>query len=589
MAISETKVCQSCQITFEIDAQDFQFYEKMEVPPPTWCPQCRAVRRMSFWNEHELFRKKEANEGREIFSTYPEEAAIKIYDHDYWWSDKWDPFLYGKDYDFSRSFFEQYREMIMKMPWPSRSIRGLVNSDYCNQVSYLKNCYLCFNGNYGEDCLYGSGFQQMKISVDFYWSMTSELSYELSFCDGMYHCFFSVHSGDCRDSWFLMDCVDCSDCFGCIGLRHKQYYIFNVPYTKEEYAKKIKEFNLVSHDALARIKKVVYDFWLKFPRKYMHGVRNENVSGDYIYSSRNCKHVFQGSGMDNVRYSQNMGSGIKDSYDYTNWGETVEHIYESVSVGDQCTDIRFSFDCWPGCENIEYCISCHSSANLFGCFGLKKKQYCILNKQYTKEEYEHLREKIIPQMQEIPYVDERGRTYRYGEFFPPAFSPLAYNETVAMDYFPLTKGEANEKGYAWRDSHPRGYRVTIGAEKLSDRIADVAEEITKELIGCASCKRAYRILPRELEFYKRFALPLPRLCPGCRSRDRLKWRNPIIWQSRNCMCAGKASDKETYVNTATAHASHDLSAHCPNTFETSYAPDRPEIVYCEQCYQAEVV
>ncbi|MFH1193084.1 MAG: hypothetical protein V1656_02080 [Candidatus Jorgensenbacteria bacterium] len=28
---------------------------------------------------------------------------------------------------------------------------------------------------------------------------------------------------------------------------------------------------------------------------------------------------------------------------------------------------------------------------------------------------------------------------------------------------------------------------------------------------------------------------------------------------------------------------------CPNEFETSYAPERKEIVYCESCYNAEVV
>jgi hypothetical protein len=27
---------------------------------------------------------------------------------------------------------------------------------------------------------------------------------------------------------------------------------------------------------------------------------------------------------------------------------------------------------------------------------------------------------------------------------------------------------------------------------------------------------------------------------------------------------------------------------CQNEFETSYAPERPEIVYCEKCYQQEV-
>jgi len=45
----------------------------------------------------------------------------------------------------------------------------------------------------------------------------------------------------------------------------------------------------------------------------------------------------------------------------------------------------------------------------------------------------------------------------------------------------------------------------------------------------------------------------------------LKFRNPLRLWTRQCMREG-----------------------CPNTFETSYAPDRPEIVYCEQCYLKEV-
>jgi len=27
---------------------------------------------------------------------------------------------------------------------------------------------------------------------------------------------------------------------------------------------------------------------------------------------------------------------------------------------------------------------------------------------------------------------------------------------------------------------------------------------------------------------------------------------------------------------------------CTNEFETPYAPDRPEIVYCEECYNKEI-
>src|SRR3989344_7192439 len=100
--------CNNCKANFIIEPEDFAFYERMQVPPPTWCPECRFQRRMSWRNGWHLFKKKEARTGEEIFSFFPEESPIKIYDRDYWFSDAWDPLEYGRDYDFSRPFFEQF-------------------------------------------------------------------------------------------------------------------------------------------------------------------------------------------------------------------------------------------------------------------------------------------------------------------------------------------------------------------------------------------------------------------------------------------------------------------------------------------------
>jgi len=81
-------------------------------------------------------------------------------------------------------------------------------------------------------------------------------------------------------------------------------------------------------------------------------------------------------------------------------------------------------------------------------------------------------------------------------------------------------------------------------------------------------------------------LPLPRLCPNCRHYQRLKQRNPLKLWHRRCQCAGKKSENGVYKNT-TGHFHGE--GRCPNEFETSYSPDRKEVVYCEHCYQAEVV
>jgi hypothetical protein len=74
----ETRICQNCKSEFVIEKEDFNFYEKMKVSTPTFCPLCRAERRFVFRNERKLFRNKDAFTGKEIFSIYPIESGKKI-------------------------------------------------------------------------------------------------------------------------------------------------------------------------------------------------------------------------------------------------------------------------------------------------------------------------------------------------------------------------------------------------------------------------------------------------------------------------------------------------------------------------------
>jgi hypothetical protein len=232
---------------------------------------------------------------------------------------------------------------------------------------------------------------------------------------------------------------------------------------------------------------------------------------------------------------------------------------------------KFCLSFWSGSYGT-YSDTCENCTNVFGCIGLRNKQYCILNKQYTKEEYEELVPKIVDQMNSMPYIDKAGKTYGFGEYFPSEISPFAYNETVAQEFFPLTKEDAITKKYDWFEQEAKNYKITKQANELPEDIKDVPDTITAEIIGCEhggrcsdQCITAFKITSQELQFYKKMNLPLPRLCSNCRHYERMKQRNPLkIWH-RKCMKPG-----------------------CPNEFETSYAPERPEIVYCEQCYQQEV-
>ena len=548
------------------------------------------IRRFLVRNESNLCRVKDAITGKEIFSSFPEEARLTVYDHDYWWSDAWDPVDYGRDYDFSRLFFEQLRELIGVVPAPSRNIYQLVNSDYSNNAGELKNCYLCFNIGKSEDSAYIIAASGVKNSFDVNEAMHIELCYESFEIEDCYRTFFSMFCDKCYDVWFSRNLTGCSNCLGCVNLRNKQYHIFNKPYTRERYFEEIKRFNLNSYKGLRKVRKEAEDFWRKLPWKFLHGVQNINVSGDFIHHSKNARYCYNVADCENVRYCQDLSNqgygGVKDSYDFHNWGDDCELIYESRGSGYGCRSVKFSIDCWPANHDLEYCVRCGSSNNLFGCSGLKKKSYCILNKQYSKDGYFALREKIIKHMNEMPYIDKLGRMYRYGEFFPPEFSPFAYNETIAQDFFQLAEKEAKEKGYNWREATLRGFRTTIKSEDLPDRSYGADESILKEIIECSVCRQAYRIILPEIEFLKHHSIPLPRFCSTCRRKHRLSFRNPPRFYNQKCQCGGTSDDRKIYKN-ITSH--FHGSSHCPNEFETSYAPERPEIVYCEACYQSEVI
>lgn len=582
----ETRECQSCKISFVIDTEDFEFYAKMKVPPPTWCPECRMIRRFIWRNEHNLFRRKEDREGKEVFSSYPPSAPVKIYDIGVWNSDIWDPMEYGRDYDISRTFFEQLRELARTVPWPAREAVNFINSDYSNNGVDLKNSYLCFDASGLENCAYVIGATETKDSLDIYQTEHAELCYDNYMVDESYRIFFSVNCEDSQDIWFSQNMLGCSNCFGCVNLRNKNYYVFNTPYTKEKYKEFMEKFASGSWQAVRDIRAQAHEFWMQHPMRFTLGINNTDVTGEHIEHSKNVHQGFMIHEGENLKFCQFLGGPVSESYDYTVWGRKSSFMYETFGSGLDCERIKFSVGCYPASSEVEYSISCVSSSNLFGCVGLKKKQYCIFNKQYSKGEYLILRDKIIAHMNEMPYRDGLGREYKYGEFFPPEFSPFAYNETIAQDFLPLTKEQAEAKGFVWREPEQKEFTLTKQADELPDNIVDVPDGILSELIGCSNCKKAYRIIEMELAFYKRMKLPLPRLCPNCRFKERFKFVNPPKLWPGTCQCAGTGDVDAIYANIE-PHAHGPTQ--CTNEFMTSYAPGRPEIIYCEQCYQAEVI
>ena len=578
------QACQKCKKDFVIETEDFQFYGKMGVPAPTWCPDCRLQRRLTFRDERALYKRPCELCKVDTISLYDPEKKVVNYCGECWWSDKWNPQDYAMDYDFSRPFFEQYGELMKKVPHQNLSVSyaTLTHSNFTNMNHYLKNCYYLFNSDYDERCSYGEEVEHSTDCIDVTMLETTQLAYECVNCNKCYEIYYSVDCESSNDIYFSKNLISCSNCFGCVNLRGQQYCIFNEKYSREDYLEKLKEFDLGSHNSVIEIKKQTKEFWLQFPNKYMHSLQNLDSTGDYVYHSRYVKNSFIVNESEYCKYCMwFIVNNNKECYDYTQFGENTEKVYETVVSGKNIYNVIGGNRVLDG-RDISYSMFCqNNNSNLFGCMGLRGCNYFILNKEYTKEEYEELVPKIKQHMIDMPYVDKMGRTYSYGDFFPSELSPFAYNETTAQEFFPLDKNEAENMGLSWNDPKEKNYKITIKPEDLPDSIKDVKDDITTQIIGCAhngnckeQCTTAFRIIESEFKFYQSHNLPLPRLCPNCRHHQRVINRNPNKLYARRCMC-----DKKNHL-----HGEEKCSAQ----FETSYSPDRPEIVYCENCYKQEV-
>jgi hypothetical protein len=550
-------ICQNCHKDFTIEPDDFSFYGKIKVPPPTWCPECRQQRRYAWRNERTLYRRNCDMCGKSTVTIYSENKPHKIYCLKCWWGDNWDTTTYGRDFDFSRPFFEQYKKLQSEVPRMALLSKNSINSDYTNHSGDNKNTYLsfcCFNT---EDVFHSTWVFKSRNSMDCsYIYDGGERIHECTDSRKVYHCQSGILLENCTDCFYCYDCHGCNDCFLSSNLRNKNYFFRNEQYTREAYLEKMTEYNLSSYKTRKKLNQEFLDLVVNNSiHRYVISERNYNCTGNMLYNSKNSNNCFDAEALEDTKYIY-ASLQLKNSMDLYHVGWGCELAYE-IHGCKGLYNSQFNHLCYDN-SDIMYSDSCQNCQNLFGCISIKKGEYMILNKKYTKEEYEILKNKIIEHMK---------KTGEYGEFFPPSISPVCYNETQGNYYMPLTKEEVLSRGWQWEDKIPGTFgKETVLPENLPDSIKEVNDGIIKEVLKCMACTKNYNIVPDELTFYRREEIPIPRECPECRHKKRFNLRLPRKLWHRKCMREG-----------------------CNNEFETSYEPGRPEIVYCESCYLSLVV
>ncbi len=444
-----------------------------------------------------------------------------------------------------------------------------VNSDYTNQSYNNKNCYLGYGFRDSEDSSYVARAVGLRNCFDVTYTHHSEGLYETVNVDKSYRSRYVEESEGVVDSLFVSNCRNVQNCLGVVNSRGGSCIFMGEQLSKEDYNSKVSALDLGSRATIEDLRKQFEDLKAKIPYKYAKLTNTINSTGDHLINAKNCQSVFDGFELENARHSAWVFTS-KDISDCWGMGGS-QLVYEAISP-EEVSSAKF-LNITDSSNNVEYTDLCKASSNLFGCVGLQSKKYCILNREYSKEDYEILRSQIIDDMKKNPYIDEKGRVFGYGEFFPYDLAPFKYNETNAQEVFPMTKEDALSNGWRWQEEATRDYKITVPAKSIPDNIRFVSDVFINEVIGCShagvcthQCTTAFKITDAELSFYRANKIPLPTECPNCRHYARLAKRNPLkLWKGK--------CQKEN----------------CSNQFETSYSPDRKEIIYCEGCYQKEVL
>ncbi len=491
--------------------------EKFLIPLPTISPEERFRMKLTFKNYFFLFHTIDTLTGENIISGHPPNTPLTVFSLPHWWSDNWDPIQYAKDYDSSLSIVSQVAHIWKVVPVPAldNAYRDIENSDFVNGCGPSKDCYLTSNSAYNEKCLYGWFIFHSTHILD------SNNIIECQNCSYSQHlkkC-YNIHIGwnnlECRDSRYIFSCDGCQNLLGCVWLRNQKYQILNTACTPEEFEStlsKLRSDPIFRKHFEKNVQGIIRVAW--FEPGVLTG--STDSVGDFCYNSRNAYECYNVNNCEDVLYITDSFQSY-DSAHISLWWDTTRLSYNSIDVGLNISNVYFSTTCWEGSYYNLYCHKCNNCQYIFGCSWLRDKSYCIFNRQYSKEDWESTVKKIIWQMQ---------KEWTWGEFLDPKYAPFAYNESLGNIFDPLTKNEAQHKWFHWSDREeitPEGIAKTIPWDRIPDTIDTIPDDVLNWAIRCRVTGKLYMIQRLELEFHRKYGIPLPQIHPIERIKMRFGW------------------------------------------------------------------
>jgi hypothetical protein len=339
-------------------------------------------------------------------------------------------------------------------------------------------------------------------------------------------------------------------------LRNKSYVFENKQLTKEEYQAKIAEINLgdknIFQDAVRRFN----DIYKNALHRSVWLTNTVNCIGDRMTNCKDCFQSFDGSDNQNNRFVESFVN-VKDSMDMI-YSADSEKLYET-SMGTRSTNILFSLYVRDSMF-VEYSAECQNCQSCFGCVGLRNKKFHIFNKPYSENDYWSLVDEIKFKML---------NDGEYGELFSLSFGLYPYQSSRGQKFYPISEKIAQEKNIPWYPEPeaqvPEGMLV-FDTKEISSDIKNVDDSILNSAIRCEVTGKPFRIIDRELKFYRHMNLPIPTKHPWQRVMERFAYAHPFELFPFVCQKCGEKS----------------LSIY-------NEEQQKQYKIYCENCYLREVI
>jgi len=293
-----------------------------------------------------------------------------------------------------QTFFTELQKLIDSYPKVPSNIVSSENCEYGNKLFFSKNLSYCFDDAHCTDGLFVYDSYMSPSCVDCDYCIESELCYESVDAFKCFNSSYLENCGSVRDSMYSYNCINCHDVFGCVNLQNKSFCIFNRQVSEAEYRKILPRYaGWPAEKVLAMVRELKQ----RFPLTQTNEAHNENSPyGNYVYFSKNCYMSFDAGHNEESGYLYDSFYN-KTCFDTTYAAQNNQLSYEVVDSGDvfNCNYAVYS----TTCHDSSYIFNCSNVKDSLGCVSLSNKQYCILNRQLTKEHYEIVKAEIFSQLE----------------------------------------------------------------------------------------------------------------------------------------------------------------------------------------------